>query len=104
MASSQYLHCFPDYDDSLDWLPAGMIDISWGNDACPFFAFPSDPLGEDLRAGIDYADPMLREIPNSPRYFIHGAGTDYASDNREEFLARLLSILNWRNPETVGQA
>ncbi len=47
---------FPDYDPaSMPPIPAGWIDQSWHNDACPCFATGVCDVF------IDFADPAMRE-------------------------------------------
>lgn len=56
---------FPDYDPAtLPEIPAGWVDQSWHNDACPCFET------EGLQIYIDYADPSQRDIPDMPRFSV----------------------------------
>src|SRR6185312_2192107 len=58
---------YPTFDpDSLPAIPAGYVDISWGNDLCP--AFLND--AEHLCLFVDFADPADREFPDCPRFTV----------------------------------
>lgn len=48
-------------------IPAGWIETSWKNDACPSFQFVADS-GETMRVFVDYKDPDQRECPSVSRF------------------------------------
>lgn len=55
---------FPDFaPETMPAIPAGFIDDSWHNDACPSFFHP----GLRLRIFIDYAEAAEREL-EGPRF------------------------------------
>ena len=70
---------FKDFDAMPDDLPEGLIDSSWGNDACPSFLIWQDdesPMFQRVTLWIDWADSNMREVPNSPRYLISAIDED----------------------------
>ena len=69
---------FPDYPaGDLPTLPAGFVDQSWHNDACP--SFVNEALKVQLY--IDYLDPAMRECgPAINRFNISTTDDDYTHD------------------------
>ncbi|CCD94659.1 hypothetical protein BRAO375_3660053 [Bradyrhizobium sp. ORS 375] len=58
---------FPGYPaDTLPALPAGFVDSSWRNDACPSF----DNAALCLRIWCDHPDPSQREFPSNARFCV----------------------------------
>lgn len=79
---------FPDYDPAtLPAIPAGWVDSSWHNDACPSFSVGN------VQIMIDYETPEVRETPELKRFsaFImdaEGYTEDFArTDDWDELLA-----------------
>jgi hypothetical protein len=65
---------FPDYDVStLPVIPAGFVDESWHNEACPRFDHPALRLS----LWIDYADPAQRELPEARRFYLQRCDEDW---------------------------
>ncbi len=67
---------FPDFGALDVALPAGAEDISWKNEACPCFSIGT------FFVYVDYADPALREFPESARFSAH---TEDAADDEDVF-------------------
>lgn len=65
-----WMTAFPDFRiaDMPDMTPLkGFEDISWPHDVCPRFA------RGDVSVWIDWADPAMREFPESRRFMVtHG--------------------------------
>lgn len=65
---------FPDFDRStLPRLPEGFTCAAWHNDSCPLW-YEGDPAVQDpgkLMLAVDFADPDLREFPDSERFSLH---------------------------------
>lgn len=59
---------FPDFDLSTmpETIPAGFVESSFKNDACP--SFWNEAAG--LQIFVDYADIDAREFPGSPRFHV----------------------------------
>jgi len=58
---------FPDYPvASLPALPAGFVDSSWHNDACPSMT----PTDESLVVFVDYPDEAERELSGVKRFSV----------------------------------
>ena len=74
---------FPDFDAAyLPPIPAGWLDMSWHNDACPCWAVHADEaLGTygDVYVFVDYFDPATREFPKAPRFSVHDMGAEHTS-------------------------
>lgn len=83
---ADFRKAFPDFPaHSLPPIPAGFVDVSSPNDACP--SFLSEALGVALFC--DYPDPAARESgPTSPRFALlaYGGGTLYL-DGEQVFAA-----------------
>jgi hypothetical protein len=66
---------FPDFDPAtLPPIPKGFTCSAWHNDACPIWleGEPTDALRAGMmQLGIDYADPALREIAETRRFFLN---------------------------------
>jgi len=64
--SPNYQAEFPDYrPEDMPAIPAGWVDQSWHNDACPFFL-----AAPDLGVFVDYADPHTRECDEGHRFMV----------------------------------
>lgn len=59
-------HEFPDYPaDSMPALPETWQDMSWANDAAPFFL-----ISEGAGVFVDFPDPAQREISEGARFVV----------------------------------
>lgn len=59
MAWTRIAQEFPDYPlADLPEMPAGCVDTSWHNDACPSISTANDTV----RVFLDYVDPEKREV------------------------------------------
>lgn len=64
---------FPDYSPStMPPLPAGFVDTSWHNDACP--CWTNEKL--HLVVFTDYANAEDRETPEMSRFTVHSINAD----------------------------
>lgn len=89
---------FTDYPESdMPEIPAGFVDSSWRNDACPSFY----DAARGLVLSVDYADPDKREHPETPRFLLskadsEGLATDdfCASDSWEEIAREIAESLS----------
>lgn len=61
---------FPDFADMPTDIPAGLVDSSWHNDACPSFTIWQDESDSRLVLWIDHANPSEREVSTAPRFCI----------------------------------
>ena len=74
---------FPNFADMPSDIPAGLIDRSWGNDACPSFTIWERETGfryGQLVLWIDHANPEEREVATGKRFLV----TLLAEDGRDE--------------------
>lgn len=86
---------FPDFNAAdMPAIPAGFVDQSWHNDACPSFRNEE----RHLTLYIDYANPDQREFPDCVRFSVvredyDGTDADRAhlaeTDDWEEVLAAI---------------
>lgn len=63
---------FPDFDPAtMPAIPAGWVDQSWHNDACPSF-----DTGTGMLVSVDYAERADREIEEGERFVVMAADCD----------------------------
>lgn len=60
-----YQTAFPDFVLDVT-IPAGFADVSYVNDSCPSWHDETN----HLFLFVNYADPELREFPETPRFYL----------------------------------
>jgi len=70
---------FPDFDPAtMPAIPAHWRDQSWHNDSCPCFN-----TGNGKIVFVEFADPAVREFPETARFTVH---TDPETSNSNDVL------------------
>lgn len=70
-------------------IPAGFIDSSWRNDACPSFTNESC----SVIIWVDFIDPADRELPYSSRFLVTPErGAELATDDWQAVLSFLSGL------------